>query len=86
MKKRLLFLLILFLLPLSTHYVFSHEGEEDFELDHSEMYPITQLEAVGYGSLIFGIMRVVKHSFHKRMNEITKKIEDIKNNRFKKSQ
>ena len=73
MKKRLLFLLILVLLLLSTHYVFSHEGEEDFELDHSEMYPITQLEAVGYGSLIFAILIIVILLFHKKMNEITKK-------------
>ena len=71
MKKRLLFLLILFLLPLSTHYVFSHEGEEDFELDHSGIYPITQLEAVGYGSLVFVILIIVILLFHKKMNEIT---------------
>ncbi len=74
MKKRLLFLLILVLLLVATHYVFSHEGKEDFELDHSEMYPITQLEAVGYGSLIFVILIVIMLSFHKKMNEITKKI------------
>ena len=61
MKKRLLFLLILVLLLLSTHYVFSHEGEEEeeFMLDHSELYPISQLQASGYGILIFGVYFLV---------------------------
>ena len=77
MKKRLLvfFLLISVLfIPI----VFSHEGEDDeFMLDHSQLYPITQLQAVGYGSLVFGILIVVIVLFQKKMNEITKKIAYI---------
>ena len=56
------------------HTVFSHEEEEDFMLDHSGLYPITQLQAVGYGSLIFGILIAIIILFHKKMYDMTKKI------------
>ncbi len=74
MKKRLLLLLFLMLI-LSINFAFSHGGEEDeFMLDHSELYPVTQLQAVGYGSLIFGTLIVLILLFHKKMNEMAKKI------------
>ena len=74
MKKRLLILLFVIMSVLYTYTVFSHEGEEDFMPDHSELYPITQSQAVGYGSLIFGFLIIIILILHKRMNEITKKI------------
>ncbi|MDP3764980.1 MAG: hypothetical protein Q8R04_00555 [Nanoarchaeota archaeon] len=75
MKKRILVFLLLILLILHIYAVFSHEGEEEkFTLDHSELYPITQLQAVGYGSLIFGTLIVIILLFHKKMNDMTKKI------------
>lgn len=74
MKKRHLLLLFLMLI-LSINFVFSHEGEEDeFMLDHSELYPVTQLQAVGYGSLIFSTLIVLILLFHKKMNDMAKKI------------
>lgn len=73
MKKRYLFLLFLILI-LSINLAFSHGGEEDnFMLDHSGLYPVTQLQAVGYGSLVFGVLIVVILLFHKIMNDATKK-------------
>ncbi len=74
MKKRLVVFLF-FMLILTLYSVYSHEEEnEEFMLDHSELYPITQLQAVGYGSLIFGILIVIILLFHKKMNDMTKKI------------
>jgi hypothetical protein len=74
MKKRLIFLFLI-ISALCTNNVFSHEGEEeDFMLDHSEIYPLSQLTVVGYGSLIFGILIVIILLFHKKMNDFTKKI------------
>ena len=73
MKKRFL-VLFLILSLLSIYNVFSHENEEQFGLDHSELYPLSQLTAVGYGSLIFGILIVVILLFHKIMNDAVKKI------------
>lgn len=74
MKKRFLVFLLL-LSILSVHIVFSHEGEEDeFVLDHSELYPLSQLTAVGYGSVVFGALIVVVLLFHKIMNDAAKKI------------
>ena len=73
MKKRMLILLFLIAF-LPVYIVFSHEGEEDFDLDHSKLYPVSQLQAVGYGSLIFGILIVIILLFHKKMNDVTKKI------------
>ena len=75
MKKRFLVFLSLILLILPISIVFSHEGEEnEFMLDHSELYPISQLSAVTYGSILFGILIVIIIFFHKRMNNLTKKI------------
>lgn len=74
MKKRFLLLLFLMLI-LSINFAFSHEGEEDeFILDHSGLYPISQLQAVGYGSLAFGTLIVLILLFHKKMNDMAKKI------------
>lgn len=74
MKKGLL-VLFLILSLLSIYNVFSHEGEEDeFMLDHSELYPISQLQAVGYGSLIFGILVAAIILFHRKMGNMAKKI------------
>ena len=62
-------------LVLLTSTALTHEGEEDeFMLDHSELYPLTQLEAVGYGSFVFGILIIVIILFNKKMNEMIKKI------------
>ncbi|MBS3105004.1 hypothetical protein J4234_01995 [Candidatus Woesearchaeota archaeon] len=74
MKKRFLVFLLL-LSILSAYIVFSHEGEEDeFALDHSGLYPIRQLSAFGYGSLIFSILIIIILLFHKIMNDAAKKI------------
>ena len=74
MKKRLLLLLSLMLI-LSINFAFSHGGEEDkFMLDHSGLYPVTQLQAVGYGSLVFGVLIAVIILFHKKMRGMAKKI------------
>src|SRR3989344_509858 len=74
MKKRYLFLLFLALI-LPVNFAFAHEGEEDeFMLDHSELYPITQLQAAGYGSLAFGVLIAVILLFHKKMEGMAKKI------------
>lgn len=73
--KKGLFVFLLLLSILSAYLVFSHEGEEDeYALDHSELYPISQLTAAGYGSLAFGILIVVILSFHKIMNDAAKRI------------
>ena len=73
--KRRLFVFLLLLSILSMQIVFSHEGEEDeFALDHSGLYPLSQLSAFGYGSLIFGILIIVILLFHKTMNNAVKKI------------
>ena len=74
MKKRFLVFLFFILLILSAYIIFAHENEEEFILDHSNLYPITQLQAVGYGSLIFGILIVIITLFHKKMSELIKKI------------
>lgn len=74
MKKRFLVFLLL-LSILSMYIVFSHEGEEDeFALDHSGLYPLSQLSAVGYGSVAFGALIVIILLFHKIMNDYVKKI------------
>ena len=73
MKKRF-FVFLLLLSILSMYIVFSHENEEEFDLDHSELYPLSQLTAAGYGSLIFGILIIIILLFHKIMNDAVKKI------------
>lgn len=73
MKKRFLVLFII-LLILAINIVFSHEGEEDeFMLDHSQLYPLSQLAVVGYGSVAFGILILIIIVLHKAMNELIKK-------------
>lgn len=75
MKKRLLIFSLLLPLILSAYAVFSHEGGEDeFVLGHSSLYPLSQLSAFGYGSLIFGILIAIIIFFNKKMNETAKKI------------
>ena len=60
MKKRFLIVLLILSSLLSMSIVFSHEGKEDeFRLNHSALDSITQLQALGYGSLIFGILIVL---------------------------
>ena len=73
MKKR--FLSLFFVMVFISIYIsYSHEGEEDeFMLDHSRLYPITQLEVVGYGSLIFGILILMIILSHKKINNVIKK-------------
>ena len=74
MKKRFLIFLFLVMLILFIENIFSHEGEEDeFILDHSQLYPLSQLAIVGYGSVAFGILILIIILFHKVMSEITKK-------------
>ncbi len=74
MKKRFSGI-IFFILLLLISIVFSHGGEEeDFMLDHSELYPITQLQAVGYGSLAFIVLIIIILLFSKKMNELNKRI------------
>lgn len=72
MKKS--FLIFLFVILVLSVNVFSHEEEAGYMLDHSELYPISQLQAAGYGSLVFGILIFVIILFHKKMNNIAKKI------------
>lgn len=74
MKKWFIFSFLI-LLVLSTYTVFSHEGEDDeFMLDHSKLYPLSQVGVVGYGSLIFSILIAIILLFHKSMNNTLKKI------------
>ena len=61
-------------LLLSIYFVFSHEGEQKPMPFQSQLYPITQLQAAGYGSLVFGILIVGILLFHKKMNGAVKKI------------
>ncbi|MBI2659409.1 hypothetical protein HYX05_04915 [Candidatus Woesearchaeota archaeon] len=73
--KKGIFVFLLLLSILSAYLVFSHEGEEDeYALDHSELYPLSQLTAAGYGSLAFGILIVIILLFHKTMKNEAKKI------------
>lgn len=71
MKKRFLLLFLIFLVLIVP--IFSHEGEEEFALEHSELYPLSQLAVVGYGSIAFSILILIILLFHKIMNEIIKK-------------
>ncbi|MBI3026980.1 hypothetical protein HYY70_02610 [Candidatus Woesearchaeota archaeon] len=74
MKKRLVFLLYFIILITSAYNVLSHEDEEQYVLDHSNLYPITQLQAVGYGALIFGILASIMVVFNQKLSETAKKI------------
>jgi len=60
---------MLLLLPVSP--VFSHE--EDFDLGNSNLYPLSQLAVVGYGSVAFSILVLIIILLHKAMNEFIKK-------------
>ena len=72
MKKSLPVVLVLMLfLPICTY---SHEEGQEFNLDHSGIYPLSQLSAVGYGSLGFGILIAIIFFFRDRMNQLAKKI------------
>ncbi len=73
MKKSLWVFLLLTFIILSMQ-TFSHEEEDEFMLDHSELYPLTQLDAVGYGSLAFGVLVLIILIFHKKMADNAKKI------------
>ena len=42
-------------------------------LDHSEIYPLSQLTVVGYGSVAFSILILIIVLFHKSMNDVIKK-------------
>ena len=71
MKKRFL-VLLLALAILSSYLVFSHETGE--EMKSPDVYPVSQLAAVGYGSLAFGILIVIILLSYKKMSETAKKI------------
>ncbi|HLC62205.1 MAG TPA: hypothetical protein VJI52_04270 [Candidatus Nanoarchaeia archaeon] len=72
MKKRVsIFILIFILFAVSASY--AHEEEQDFELNH-QPYPVTPLQAVGYGSLAFTLLALVIFFFRSSMNETAKKL------------
>lgn len=72
MKKRLVYLFLVFLV-LSASQVFSHAEEDEFMLDHSQLYPLSQLAVVGYGSIAFGVFILIIIIFHKTMDDMAKK-------------
>ena len=72
MKKRA-FILFFILSFLAANTAMSHEGEEDdFMLDHSGLYPLSQLAVVGYGSIAFAVLILIIILFHKVMSEFVK--------------
>src|SRR3989338_6650027 len=73
MKKGFFIVLFLFMVLLANN-ILSHEEEDEFMLDHSKLYPLTQLEAAGYGSSAFGILVIIILLFHKKMADNAKKI------------
>ena len=72
MKKRALLFLIISILLMP--FIYPHETEENFDFEHSRIFPISQLTISIYGSIIFGIFIFIILMFHKKMNELTKKI------------
>lgn len=72
MKKRLC-LFILLLSVIFANLSYAHEEELDFELDY-QSYPITQLQAVGYGSLAFVVITAIIFFSGSKMSEMAKKI------------
>jgi len=74
MKKRYFIVLFSLLLLLSIYQVYSHEEEESLMKQPSAYFPLSQLSAFGYGSLIFGILIVITLLFHKKMSEAAKRI------------
>lgn len=73
MKKRVVSI-FLFLFFLSAVIALSHSGEEEYDLVNSDMYPLSQSDAVLYGSLALGLLFVFILFFHKKMSDIVKKI------------
>jgi len=59
---------------LSVSYAVSHEDEPDYMLDHNDRYPMSQGNAVGYGSLAFGVLILITIMFSKAMGENAKKL------------
>ncbi len=75
MKKRLtLSFIFIFLLSIS---VAAHETEEEITSDHSNLYPLSQLALVGYGSIAFAILSLVIILFHKVMDDMIKRVAYI---------
>ncbi|MBI1936075.1 hypothetical protein HYS31_06560 [Candidatus Woesearchaeota archaeon] len=75
MKKRRFALLLLFFLAVFASFALAHgEENEEFMLDHSSLYPITQMQAFGYGSLVFIILVIAILLFHKKMTNMAKTI------------
>ena len=73
MKKGLVFCLFIIFL-FSASLALSHEIEQDYDLDHSDLYPLSQLAAVLYGSVTLTVLFAIIFLFHKRMRELIKKI------------
>jgi hypothetical protein len=73
MKKRM-FALVIIIFILSAGWVFSHEEEQNYTLDNNDFYPLSQKEAVGYGSLVFGIILALMLLFNRYLNENMKKL------------
>jgi len=73
MKKRIFLLVVFIFMVLFANNAVSHEEDEQFNLDHSNLYPLSQLAVVGYGALIFGILILAIIFFNKTMNEAVKK-------------
>ncbi len=75
MKKRFLVLLFFIILTMSLYAVLSHEGEEEkYDLDQSDIFPISQLTAIGYGSLLLGIIIIIIVLFQNSAAESLKKV------------
>src|SRR3989338_938388 len=73
MKKRFLIFSVLIISILAVNFALSHEGEEEFVLDHSGLYPLSQLAAAGYGSAAFGDLILIIILLHKAMNDAVKR-------------
>ncbi|MBS3096502.1 hypothetical protein J4480_03615 [Candidatus Woesearchaeota archaeon] len=73
MKKRFLIFSVLIISILAVNFALSHEGEEEFVLDHSGLYPLSQLAAAGYGSAAFGALILIIILLHKAMNDAVKR-------------
>src|SRR3989338_8999350 len=72
MKKRIVIfalVLVLFALPV----VYTHEEEPNFGPQHPD-YPISQIQAVEYGSIAFAILCFLILLLNKKMNELAKKL------------
>src|SRR3989344_8074082 len=73
-KKRLSIILLITAFIIASVLILAHEGEEDeFNVEPSARYPLTQLQAVSYGSIIFFILIVIILLFRKKLNERAKK-------------